>query len=159
MPSRYIEIPSPVLLLDPSTGKSIPDDNGKDQSWDFDFAMQKLLSNPMWGESFAAMRSQDAIHDAWKNAKDGVMTVAEEDWLRLKQAVETPKTTVATNAGGQVVPGFGVHPMLARHLVPLLSAIMDARAERPKAKTAPATPVAEAAPATPAAPPAAETMS
>lgn len=138
MPNRFIEIPSPVPLIDPSTNQPILDEAGKPQTWDFDFVMQKLLSNPMWGESFAAMRSQDAIHDAWKNAKDGVMALAEEDWTRLKQAVEVPRTTVTTPTGGQAVSGFGVHPTLARHLVPLLSAIVDAKAERPKPKAVPA---------------------
>ena len=130
MANRFIEIPGPVLLTDPTTGAPIPGDGGKSQAWDFDYVMQKLLSNPVWGETFAAMRSQDAIYDAWKNAKDGVMVLADEDWTRLKQAVETPRTTITTGTGGQVVNGFGVHPMLARHLVPLLSAIVDARSAR-----------------------------
>lgn len=132
MPNRYIEIPAPVTLIDPSTGKPIPDDDGKDQTWNFELVIQKLLSNPFWGETFPAMRSQDALFDAWKNAKDGLMVVAEEDWTRLKAAVETPKTTLTTPMGAQVVSGFGVHPTLVRHLVPLLAPIMDAKAERPK---------------------------
>lgn len=142
MPSRYIEIPSPVTLIDPSTNRPIPGEDGKPQAWDFDYVMQKLLSNPVWGESFAGLRSQDAIYDAWKNAKDGVLILAEEDWTRLKQAVETPRTTVTTDAGGQVVNGFAVHPTLARHLVSLLTPIMDAKAERPKPKAVPAPEVA-----------------
>lgn len=136
MPNRYIEIPAAVPLLDPSTGKPIPDENGKDQSWDFDFVMHKLMSNPIWGESYAAMRSQDAIHDAWKNAKDGVVTLPEEDWKRLKDTAESPRTTVSTPMGNQAMPGFGVHPMLARCLVPLLSAIVNASDKPPKAKEA-----------------------
>jgi hypothetical protein len=141
MPNRYIEIPAAVLLIDPSTNKPIPGDDGKDQTWDFELVMQKLLSNPTWGESFPWLRSQDAIYDAWKNAKDGVLILAEEDWLRLKQAIETPKTTITTAIGNQIVNGFGVHPSLVRHLLPLLNAIMDAKAERPKPKAAVPVPV------------------
>lgn len=127
MPNRYVEIPPPVTVLDPTSNQPIPDE----KPLDFDFVMTKLMSHPVWGESFAAMRSQDAIHDAWKNAKDGVMVLAEEDWTRLKQAVETPKITAPT---GQVIPGFGVHPTVVRQLVPLLNPIVEAKSERPKAK-------------------------
>ena len=135
MPNRYIEIPTSVLIMDPATGKPIPDsDKGGDLTWDFDYAMEKLLSHPMWGETFAAMRSQEALHTAWKDAKDGVIAFAEEDWLKLKQAVENPRVTINTMSGPQIVAGFNVHPSLVRYLVPLLSPIMDAKTERPKAK-------------------------
>jgi hypothetical protein len=141
MPNRYIVIPSPVILLDPATRKPLRDLEGKEEWRDFDFIMEKLLSNPMWSETLAMMRSQDAIHDAWQEAKDagpgGVMTLAEEDWTKLKTAVETPRSTVMTNLGVQTVVGFGLNPTFTRHLVPLLMPIVDAKTEKPKAKPTP----------------------
>lgn len=137
MPNRYIEIPKAVAVINPENGKPVLDENNKELTWDFDHAMHKLLSNPLWGESFPAMRSQEAIAEAWKIVKESgadVLPLAEEDWNKLKQAVETPRTTVMTPVGAQAVPGFGINPTYARYMVSLLTPIMDAKSERPKKK-------------------------
>jgi hypothetical protein len=133
MPMRYIEVPAPVTLRDPATKEVLKDQDGKDQVWTFPQIINKLMSNPKWGESYAAMRSQGAIEDALTDSvKDGVMVLSEEDWTKLKEAVETPRTAVITTMGPQVFSGFGLHPMLSRQLLPLLVPIIEAPAERKK---------------------------
>jgi len=132
MPMRYIEIPAAVTLRDPSTKEVLKDQDGKDQTWTFPQIINKLMSNPKWGESYAAMRSQGAIEDALADAKDGVMVLSEEDWTKLKDAAETPRTAVITTMGPQVFSGFGIHPMLSRQLLPLIIPIIEAPAERKK---------------------------
>jgi len=132
MPTRYIEIPTPIILKDPVSKEPLLND-GQPETWDFKLIISKIMSNPKWGESYAAMRAQAAIEDALAEAKDGVMVVAEEDWNRLKDAAENPRSQVITTMGPQVVQGFfGVHPTLARQLVPLLAPIVDAKTERPR---------------------------
>lgn len=132
MPTRYIEIPAPITIKDPVSKEPLLND-GKLEIWDFKTMISKIMSNPKWGESYVAMRAQAAIEDALADAKDGVMVVAEEDWNRLRDAAENPRSQVITNMGPQVVQGFfGVHPTLARQLIPLLAPIMDAKTERPR---------------------------
>ena len=131
MPTRYIEIPEPVTLRDPVSKAPLTTD-GQPEVWDFKQIINKIMSNPKWGESYAAMRSQAAIEDALTDAKDGVMIIAEEDWSKLKDAAENPRTQVITAMGPQVLSGFGVHPTLVRQLIPLIAPIVDAKTERPK---------------------------
>ena len=137
MPKRYIVIPEPVVLKDPVTKEILKDKDGGPETWDFKIILNKLMSNPKWADSFQNMRAQDAIETAFEEAVDGVMELAEEDWVKLKEAVETPKTQLMTNMGPQVVPGFGMHASLSRQLLKLVAPIMDAKTERPKAATGP----------------------
>lgn len=131
MPTRYIEIPEPVTLKDP-VSKAVLTTDGQPEVWDFKQIINKIMSNPKWGETYAAMRAQAAIEDALADAKDGVMVVAEEDWTKLKDAAENPRTQVITTMGAQVISGFGVHPTLVRQLIPLIAPIVDAKTERPR---------------------------
>lgn len=131
MPNRFVEVPEAITLVDPLTNSPL-NENGARVVWDFSSIINKLMTNPLWGESFAAMRSQDAICEAVKDIREGVLVLAEEDWMRLKQAVEFPRTTISTMQGPQVVQGFGLNPVLVRQIVRLLSPIVDAKAERPK---------------------------
>lgn len=127
MPTRYIVIPQPITLKDPYTNEPLVGEGGKKEIWDFKVMIAKLMNNPKWAESYASMRIQEAIEKALDNAKDGVMVLAEEDWLKLKDAVESPRTQV----GSQVINGYGIHPSLGRQILPLLAPIMDAKTERP----------------------------
>ena len=131
MPTRYIEIPDPITLKDPVSKAPLTTD-GQPEVWDFKQIISKIMSNPKWGESYAAMRAQAAIEDALAEAKDGVMVIAEEDWSKLKDAAENPRTQVITSMGPQVMAGFGVHPTLVRQLIPLLAPIVEAKTERPR---------------------------
>jgi len=88
----------------------------------------------MWGESYHGMKAQREVLSAWEKAKSGitspkqpdapdmVMALAEDEWQKLKQAVEFPKLTL------------GFHPALASQLIPLAAAIMDATTNDPKQK-------------------------
>lgn len=135
MPMRYIEIPDTVTLRDPLTKDVLKDQDGKDQIWSFQAIIDKLMSNPKWGETYTAMRAQAAIEDALVDAKDGVMVLSEEDWTKLKDAAETPRTSIITTMGPQVFAGLGLHPKLSRQLLPLLQPIIEAPAERKVKKT------------------------
>jgi hypothetical protein len=135
MPMRYIEIPADVTLRDPMTKEVLKDPDQKDQVWTFQMIINKLMSNPKWGESYAAMRSQAAIEDALAEAKDGCMVLSEEDWNKLKDAAENPRTAVITTMGPQAFQGFGLHPSLSRQLLPLLKPIVEAPAERKPPKS------------------------
>lgn len=132
MPMRYIEVPGPVTLRDPSTKEVLKNEEGKDNVWTFANMITKLLSNPKWAESYAAMRAQASIEAALADIKDGVMVLSEEDWTKLKDAAETPRTALLTTMGPQVMNGFGLHPMLSSQLLPLLQPIVEAPTERKK---------------------------
>lgn len=130
MPLRYIEIPPPVTFLDPITKEELTGPEGKLEIWDFKLLLNKIMSNPKWTETYAAMRAQASIENALNEAKDGVMVLSEEDWLRLKEAVEMPRTQLFGTNGIQVIPGFGAHPTLGAQLLPLLAPIVEATTER-----------------------------
>lgn len=130
MPLRYIEIPPPVTFLDPITREELMGPDGKLEIWDFKLLLNKIMSNPRWTESYAAMRAQASIENALSDAKDGVMVLSEEDWLHLKNAVEMPRTQLIGTNGIQVIPGFGAHPTLGGQLLPLLVPIVEATTER-----------------------------
>ena len=132
MPNRFIIIPEPVVLRDPVSKEEFKTEEGASQRWDFKTILNKLMNNPKWGESYANMRAQESIEDAFENAKDGVMVVAEEDWNKLKDAVETPRFQINSPMGVQVVGGFGIRPDVSRQLLPLLKPIVEAKTERPK---------------------------
>ncbi len=130
---RYISIPIPVALHDPLTKQALVNAEGLPETWDFGAILNKLMANPKWAETFANMRSQEAIENAFEESKtSGVMALAEEDWVKLKDAAETPKTQINTVQGAQLVPGYGVHPSLSRQLISLVAPIIEAKHERPK---------------------------
>ncbi len=55
------------------------------------------------------------------------MTISEEDWAFLEQAVRTPRTTTFGLGGdARVMSGFGFHPALSGQLVPFSLAIVNA---------------------------------
>lgn len=134
MPIRYIKIPEPVTIVDPVTREPMVID-GKPETTTFSQLVNRLMGNPLWGETLAAMRSQLAIELALSQAVTtggGVMELAEEDWSRLKSCAESPRSMINTPMGPQVVAGIGVNPMLGAQFVPLLMPIIDATTERPK---------------------------
>lgn len=138
MPKRYIEIPGPITLRDPRT-KEVLKDGDKEQIWDFGEFLNKLMHNPKWAENYTNMRSQAAIEEAYEEGKaSGILELAEEDWIKLKDAAENPKTQFVSPLGPQVVPGYGLHPTMSRQIIPLVRAVVDAKTERPKLKDVPA---------------------
>jgi len=137
MPIRYIKIPEPITLRDPASGAvaTMPGANGEQAPvvWDFGTILAKIMSNPKWSDSLAQMRAQAAIMEAFEAAKAAeshVLELAEEDWTKLREAVETPRTLIPET--GQVVPGFGLIPSMGRQLLPLVLPIADATTQRPK---------------------------
>lgn len=131
MPIRYITKPAEVALVNPVTKEPLIDkDTGKQAVWTFDQIMHRLMHNPLWNETLAAMRSQQAIMDALEGAIEGVIAIAEEDWTLLKQAAETPRTQIETPQGAAVATGLGLHPTIQRQLLPLLMRIIDAPTTR-----------------------------
>lgn len=127
MPIRIITIPPPVAILDPITRKPALDPTGAPQTCDFALVLSRLMANPVWSETYAAMRAQAAIMDAFERADGGQLELAEEDWLKLKAAAESPRTHVDTAQGPQLVAGLGMHPAVSRQVVPLLAAIVEAK--------------------------------
>lgn len=127
MPMRYITKSADVALVNPVTKEPLVDAATKKPAvWTFDQLMHRLMANPLWIESLTAMRAQKSIMDAVESATDGVVVLAEADWLKLKEAAETPRTTIDTPNGAAVSNGLGLHPTIASQLLPLLMRIIDA---------------------------------
>lgn len=126
MPKRKILIQPPVRIVDPMTSEPIEGPEGALSFRDF---FRKLFSNPLWNESFAAARAQDAIirsiEEALTKKEDGFW-VSEEDWKFLETCVNTPRFY----ANGQVLAGIGYHPAIARQILPFMTAVIDATTER-----------------------------
>ena len=138
MPIRYMVLPAPVTFKDPLTGKPVLGPTGEPEPpVTFEDYIGRLMHNPLWGESYHGMKAQRAVLDAWEKAKNSVtapkaaeapglvLSMAEEDWQRLKQAAEFPK------------PGLGYHPALSSQLLPMAAAIIEATTTDPKASPPP----------------------
>ena len=120
MPTRKITVPAPVEIIEPMSRKPTGD------KVIFADILWRLLGNPLWQESFAAMRSHATLAKKLNEVIDGAaeFEIGEDDWALLKQAVETPRTVV----GGQIMNGFAFNPAIVGQLVPLLTPIMEASA-------------------------------
>lgn len=123
MPLRHIKIPNPIALKS-FQGESFG------RSMTFGDMLERLMSNPKWSESYAHAVAQRAILEAYKPG-EFYMTLAEEDWKKLKEVVEHPAATATDNDRLVAMPGYGINPSLISQLVPLLAAIMDAGTEKP----------------------------
>ena len=137
MPKRYIEVPGAVELREPITKKKLENKDGEPEVWNFTVILSKLMSNPKWAENYANMRSQEAIEVAYEEAisnGSGIMELAEEDWIKLKDAADNPRVQINGPMGLQLVPGYGLHPSMSRQILPLISPIMEAKTERPRPK-------------------------
>lgn len=137
MPIRYVNVPETVKFKEPFTGELLKTQEGKDEELSFEGFLQKLMHNPMWGETFTNMKAQSVIMAEWERCKasgDKVMVLAEEEWSKLKAAAEAPKYEILTPMGSQIRPGYGVHPSLALQLVPLVTAVVDALTNDPRVK-------------------------
>lgn len=128
MPIRYIEIPTPITLTDPTTRTPLKASNGEpEKPVTFEDVLLRLLQNPLWTESYHAIKAQDEVVKAFEVSKEsGVIALAEEDWQRLKQATEFPKT-------------LNYHPVIVHQLLPILSAVMEASTKNPSIKAVPET--------------------
>jgi hypothetical protein len=150
MPKRFIEIPQPVVLKDPLTKEILRDKDGKPEEVVFETFLNKLMHNPKWVESYPNMKSAKAIEEAYQEAKDrgdGVIELAEEDHLKLKDAAENPKSVFVNQImGPQTQMGYGYHPTLASQLLPMVTPIVEAKTERPKKTEVPKDGVSQAAP-------------
>jgi hypothetical protein len=118
---RKINIPDDVHLVNMNTGELFDSEIGGVVS--FHTILRKLLNNPQWSKSYAMLRSAAAIEKAYLEAKDGVMTLSEEDWQHLRQAVEKPEEL---SPSGQSIAGYGFMPGISVQLLPLLDAVMNA---------------------------------
>lgn len=126
MPIRIIEIPKPVALINYETKQPILE-GGKPVEWTFETVLIRLMSNPVWQESFPGMRAQQSIVQAFASRDEDKMLLAEDDWKKLRDAAENPRVTIMTTDGQLVANGFGVHPTIAFQLVPLIAPIIDAK--------------------------------
>jgi len=127
MPIRYIVVPQPITFIDPLTNKPLmtPDGSAQEKEISFDDIVLRLMQNPLWSESYHAIKAQHEVVKAMEAAKEsGVLALAEEDWQRLKQATEFPKTLT-------------YHPVLIHQLLPILTAIMEAGTTNPVIKAVP----------------------
>jgi hypothetical protein len=119
MPIVNMKVPDPVEIRDPDTGAVI-------QIVSFKEFVQKaiLRANPKWGFGYAAVRSAVAIEQAMDNIQGGAVTLSEEDWGALKQAVEAPRRI---DRAGNISDGFGtwLHGVIPQFM-PFLDAIMKA---------------------------------
>ena len=111
---RSIVIPPQITLRSPETGETLI-------AISFEMILKRLMANPLWAETFKAMKSQLSIERAWEKGENPFV-IAEEDWVNLKRAAEDPR--MAT--GDHVVAGLGFYPQLSSQLVPYLAAIIDA---------------------------------
>ncbi len=129
MPIRYIKIPAPIVVLDPATRTRVINTEGDPELFSFATVLGWLMRNPIWTESFVAMRAQLAIEKAHELCKvgAGIMELAEEDWLLLKRCVEEPRSFVNTPSGPQIVAGLGVNPAMVGQFVALLAPIVEAK--------------------------------
>jgi hypothetical protein len=131
MPIRYIKIPAPITFVDPTKGEPLKSPSGEvEKPVTFDDVLMRLMAAPMWSESYHNIKAQNEIMQGMKNLVEGVLPLAEEDWHRLKQAVEFPKT-------------LNFNPVLMYQLLPMLTAIMDAPIKDPR--SSPKVAVAEVA--------------
>lgn len=123
MPIRYIEVPSPIALIDPPTGKPIVDPVGVPIVVKFSELVTRLMVHPLWTETVQAAKAQQDIYReldaATKEGGSGVMMISDEDWQKLKTSAEAPR-------------GLGVYSTVVSQLLPMLSAITEAKTEKPK---------------------------
>lgn len=118
MPIKYVTVPEPIMLHDPVTKEDLKDEKGETKPQKFSDFIGKLLFNPMWAENYKNIKSAKAIDKAFSNGS-GVVQLAEEDWKKLKDLVENPKS------------GYGYHAAVMPQLLPFLDAIMDAKDSAP----------------------------
>lgn len=124
MPLRYVQVPGPIQVKEGAEKVGEP--------MKFADFIKLVTNNPIWAASYAAIKSMQAIEKALASS-NGVMELAEEDWTRLKGAIETPQST---DAAGRSIPGYGIHTRFLPQLVPFMDAIMDAKTEPPPKETA-----------------------
>lgn len=127
MPQRKILIPSSVSIIDPG----VPDGTNRITITFYDF-LERVFNNPIWNESWKHGLAQKAIWESMEKAKSAPVkkegdtrsfVIAEEDWALLENACKFPK---CIGPGGVTVPGFGYIPVVARHIIPLQMAIIEA---------------------------------
>lgn len=122
MPKVFIPIPDDIHFVDPKTKEPI---EGKDGTMSFGDLLHKVMDNPKWNQSYKMIKAADSIMQAYEEVTDQVMVLADEDHKHLKEAIENPKVLIINQmTGAQTQPGFGIHPRLARQLVPLCDPIM-----------------------------------
>lgn len=130
MPIRYIKIPEIVKLTDTITGKEIGGDNG---TFSFEILLHKISDNPKWNLTYKMGQALEAIWDAWENKKEGIMSLSEEDWKELDDAVQNPISMLIRSDGSvSTLSGFGIHPRMARQLLRITSSVVKASQERPE---------------------------
>jgi hypothetical protein len=123
MPKVYIQIPDDITFVDSRTKEPM---EGENSTMSFEDLLHKIMDNPKWNQSYKMIKAADAIMVAFEERSDGVMVLAEEDHKHLKDALENPKVLVISQINGaQTQPGFGIHPRLARQLMPLIDPAMD----------------------------------
>lgn len=126
---KFIKVPNPILLCDPLTGAPLKDN--KDEEVTFKDFVMKLMSNPIWMESYPRVRSANAIMEQLKLGKS-VMVLDEEDWNTLKGAAENPKQLINNQfTGAQTVTGYGWIPTCVPQLLPFIEAIVNASDKEP----------------------------
>jgi len=121
MPIKYIAIPDPITLVEPTTKEPLKDEKGETKPVAFSDFIGKQLFNPMWAENYKNIKSAKAIDKAFSNGS-GVAQLAEEDWKKLKDLVENPKS------------GYGYHAAVMPQLLPFLEAIVEAKDAPPEEK-------------------------
>ncbi len=126
MPLKKITIPAAIQLVDPSTGAMLPPPDG---ILTFEAFLDKLMTNPLWGEHWKAAMAQQSIRAAFKALPDGQhdLSISEDDWVFLDTAAKQPRMTVYLAGGGAtVISGLGLHPSLAGQVVPMQLAVINA---------------------------------
>lgn len=121
MPIKYVTIPEPITLVEPTTKEPLKDEKGETKPVVFSDFIGKQLFNPMWAESYKNIKSAKAIDKAFSNGS-GVVQLAEEDWKKLKDLIENPKGS------------YGYHAAVMPQLLPFLEAIVEAKDAPPEAK-------------------------
>lgn len=88
--------------------------------------LERVFQNPLWNESWKHGQAQLAISQLAQQAEEKSeesFVVSEEDWAFLEKATKFPQTAMAS---GHTIPGFGYIPSIARQIVPLQLAVIEA---------------------------------
>jgi len=130
---KFIKLEPKVITFVNEKGTPMEGDNS---TLDWPGFLRKVETHPKWATTYRLSRYMDEIWDAYKEAEsrgDWVMVLKTEPYDELKSACESPRyTRIDPVHGPQEIPGWGVHPLLNRQLLPFTRAIMNAQDKDPR---------------------------
>ena len=130
MPKKYVELsPKEIRFKERTGGEEIEGDDGL-MNWNK--FLEKVEDNPKWVSTYKLGVSMDAIWEAFHEAEDGIMVLAEEDWKNWEEACQNPKVMHIGPTGPTSIPGWGIHPRLNRQMLCFPKAVIKAHDKDPR---------------------------